>query len=73
MDSIYSGKKTYLQLPNLYKCSVKTIQRKLDKTKIIPQGKLPREVIVLKNMAYYWGRNFGVMLFKGSLTKENLL
>jgi len=61
-----------LQLANRYKCSVKTIQRKLDKIKITQQEKLPREVIVLMDTTY-WGRNFGVMLFKDSITKENLL
>lgn len=66
------GKQTYLQLANRYKCSVKTIQRKLDKIKISQQEKLPREVIVLMDTTY-WGRNFGVMLFKDSITKENLL
>ncbi|MBS1739018.1 MAG: hypothetical protein JST88_00620 [Bacteroidetes bacterium] len=66
------GKQTYLQLANRYKCSVKTIQRKLDKIKITQQEKLPREVIVLMDTTY-WGRNFGVMLFKDSITKENLL
>ncbi|HND96586.1 MAG TPA: hypothetical protein PLH49_12535 [Chitinophagaceae bacterium] len=61
-----------MQLANRYKCSVKTIQRKLDKIKITQQEKLPREVIVLMDTTY-WGRNFGVMLFKDSITKENLL
>ncbi|HNI02968.1 MAG TPA: hypothetical protein PKK18_13255 [Chitinophagales bacterium] len=59
-------------MANRYKCSVKTIQRKLDKIKITQQEKLPREVIVLMDTTY-WGRNFGVMLFKDSITKENLL
>jgi hypothetical protein len=34
--------------------------------------KLAREVIVLMDTTY-WGRNFGVMLFKDAITKENLL
>lgn len=66
------GKQTYWQLAKRYKCSVKTIQRKLDKIKIIHQDKQPRHVVVLMDTTY-WGRNFGVMLFKDSLTKENVL
>lgn len=34
--------------------------------------KHPRAVVVLMDTTY-WGRNFGVMLFKDALTKENLL
>jgi hypothetical protein len=34
--------------------------------------KLAREVVVLMDTTY-WGRNFGVMLFKDAITKENLL
>jgi hypothetical protein len=34
--------------------------------------KEPRVVIILMDTTY-WGRNFGVMLFKDSITKENLL
>jgi len=32
----------------------------------------PRKVVVLMDTTY-WGRNFGVMLFKDAYTKENLL
>jgi hypothetical protein len=35
-------------------------------------AKEPRRVIVLMDTTY-WGRNFGVMLFKDAITKENLL
>ena len=34
--------------------------------------KLAREVIVLMDTTY-WGMNFGVILFKDAITKENLL
>ena len=34
--------------------------------------KIPKQVIVLMDTTY-WGRNFGVMLFKDAITKENLL
>ena len=66
------GKQTYSQLAQKYHCSVRTIQRKLDKVKIEKNEKEPRKVIILMDTTY-WGRNFGVMLFKDALTKENLL
>ena len=66
------GKQTYLQLAKKYSCSIKTIQRRLDKVKVENKTKTPKNVIVLMDTTY-WGRNFGVMLFKDSLTKENLL
>ena len=55
-----------------YKCSVRTIQRKLDSSNIIIEEKNAREVVILMDTTY-WGDNFGVMLFKDSITKENLL
>lgn len=66
------GKQTYSQLSQKYKCSIRTIQRRIDKVKISKPSKEPRKVIVLMDTTY-WGRNFGVMLFKDALTKENLL
>jgi len=42
----------------------------LHQLSLIP--KEPREVIVLMDTTY-WGRSFGVMLFKDAITKENLL
>jgi hypothetical protein len=67
-----SGKQTYLQLAHKYNCSVKTIQRRLDKIKIVATKKTGRVVVVLMDTTY-WGRGFGVMLFKDAYTKENLL
>lgn len=66
------GKQTYEQLANKYKCSKRTIQRKIDLHKISIPKKEPRKVVVLMDTTY-WGRNFGVMLFKDAYTKENLL
>jgi hypothetical protein len=67
------GKQTYNQLAKKYNCSVRTIQRKLDKYELIQPPKLqPRPVVVLMDSTY-WGRGFGVMLFKDDLTGENLL
>jgi len=66
------GKQTYEQLAKKYKCSKRTIQRKIDLHKISIPKKEPRKVVVLMDTTY-WGRNFGVMLFKDAYTKENLL
>ncbi|WGU67763.1 hypothetical protein QIU19_13885 [Capnocytophaga canimorsus] len=55
-----------------YGCSLKTIQRKIDRYNIENQEKTSRKVIVLMDTTY-WGRTFGVMLFKDAITKENLL
>lgn len=66
------GKQTYFQLANKYNCSIRTIQRRLDKIKVSQTFKNPREVVVLMDTTY-WGRGFGVMLFKDALSKENLL
>lgn len=66
------GKQTYAQLAERFHCSIKTIQRRIDGftiEKVIP---VTRVVIVLMDTTY-WGRNFGVMLFKDALSKENLL
>ncbi|MBI2257776.1 MAG: hypothetical protein HYU67_02640 [Flavobacteriia bacterium] len=66
------GKQTYLQLSKKYNCSIKTIQRRLDAHKIENTFSQARKVIVLMDTTY-WGRNFGVMLFKDAISKENLL
>lgn len=66
------GKQTYFQLAKKYNCSPKTIQRKIDSAKLKPSIKTPRKVIVLMDTSY-WGTKLGVMLFKDSITGENLL
>jgi hypothetical protein len=66
------GKQTYAQLAEKYQCSIKTIQRRIDTVKVAIKSKEPRKIIVLMDTTY-WGRGFGVMLFKDSETKENLL
>lgn len=55
-----------------YNCSIRTIQRKLDLHQVKTQELLPRKVIILMDTTY-WGRGFGLMLFKDACTKENLL
>jgi hypothetical protein len=66
------GKQTYEQLSKKYNCSKRTIQRKLDLYDVIIHKKTPSKVVVLMDTTY-WGRNFGVMLFKDAYTKANLL
>jgi len=66
------GKQTYLQLSKKYNCSKRTIQRKIDLYKLALKDKEVRRVIVLMDTTY-WGRSFGVMLFKDAISKENLL
>ena len=66
------GKQTYLQLSKKYNCSKRTIQRKIDSHKPFIISKKPKVIIVLMDTTY-WGRSFGVMLFKDALTKDNLL
>ena len=66
------GKQTYEQLAKKYKCSSRTIQRRVDLYDPIIPKKEPRRVVVLMDTTY-WGRSFGVMLFKDAYTKENLL
>ncbi len=70
-DEYTKGKQTYEQLAEKYHCSKRTIQRKIDQYKVIIPDKLPRKVIVLMDTTYF-GRTFGVMLFKDHYTKENL-
>ena len=46
--------------------------RKLNNIEVFKENTAARTVIVLMD-ATYWKRNFGVMLFKDAITKENLL
>jgi len=55
-----------------HKCSKRTIQRKIDQHQVSIPKKTAREVVILMD-ATFWGRVFGVMLFKDNITKENLL
>jgi len=67
-----SGKQTYSQLAIRYACSIKTIQRRLDRYVVNSISPSARKVVVLMDTTY-WGRVFGVMLFKDAWSKENLL
>ena len=65
-------KQTYAQLAERYGCSSRTIKRKLD-AYTPPKGVVsPGRVIVIMDTTY-WGRKYGVMLFKDELTDGDLL
>ena len=65
-------KQTYAQLAERYGCSPRTIKRKLD-TYTPPKGTAkPGKVVVVMDTTY-WGRKYGVMLFKDALTSRDLL
>ena len=60
-----------MQLATKYDCSVKTIQRKIDLVKIQRQTTFTSLVNVLMDTTYF-GRKFGVMVFKDSITGQIL-
>jgi hypothetical protein len=65
--SLYSkGKQTYSQLAIQFGCSTKTVQRKLDKVSIVPRKEFSSFAVVIMDTTYF-GRGFGVMVFKNSL------
>ena len=65
------GKQTYSQLAQKYNCSVKTIQRKIDSVIILQKTTFPNVANVLMDTTYF-GRSFGVMVFKDSITGQIL-
>lgn len=65
------GKQTYIQLASKHACCPRTVQRRLDKVGTRVLSSSPKEVIVLMDTTYF-GRKFGVMLFKDALTGVNL-
>jgi hypothetical protein len=65
------GKQTYAQLAITFCCSIKTIQRRLDKIRVKQSNIDAKEVIALMDTTYF-GRKFGVMLFKDGHTGKNL-
>jgi hypothetical protein len=72
LEEYLSGKQTYVQLATKYGCSIKTIQRKLDQASTHQNKNFPSHVNVLMDTTYF-GRKFGVMVFKDSITGVILL
>ena len=65
------GKQNYFQLAAKYGCSTKTIQRKIDAVITARQTTFPSVVNVLMDTTYF-GREFGVMVFKDSISGQVL-
>ena len=61
-----------MQLSSKYGCSVKTIQRKIDAIEVQRQTTFPSIVNLLIDTTYF-GRKFGVMVFKDSISGQILL
>jgi hypothetical protein len=66
-----TGKQTYAQLSARYGCSIKTIQRKIDSFSPLRKTCFPGLVNVLMDTTYF-GRKFGVMVFKDSISGQVL-
>lgn len=67
-----SGKQTYEQLSERYKMSIRTVQRYLESVAVKTTIQSPSSIVVLMDTTYF-GRVFGVMLFKDACTGKNLL
>ena len=63
------GKQTLSAITSKYKCSIKTIQRRLDKITFTAPKVAANEVIVLIDTTYF-GRCFGVMLVKDAYSEK---
>jgi len=61
-----SGKQTYVQLAERFCCSSKTIQRMLDKATVFKRREFSCVAVVVMDTTYF-GRGFGVMVFKNCL------
>lgn len=65
------GKQTYVQLAKLYGCSARTIQRRIDNYVPGRNSNFENVANVLMDTTYF-GRKFGVMVFKDSLSNKIL-
>ena len=65
------GKQTVIQLSERYGISPSTVRRKLDTIRVSRIISSSKSVIILIDTTY-WGRNFGVIVFKDWLTKRIL-
>jgi hypothetical protein len=65
------GKQTYKQLAAKYNCSLKTIRRRIDPMAVNKNNHFERVVNVLMDTTYF-GRGFGVMVFKDSISGQFL-
>lgn len=69
-----NGKQTYAQLADYFKVSKRTIQRQLDKIKpqTLPEGFIGNHRVCVLMDTTYFGRGFGLMLFKDAYSGRNL-
>lgn len=68
------GKQTYGQLAKQKKVTIQTIQNRLDQFLVSKRKKKSRKRKVVAVMdTTYFGKGFGVMVFRDEYTKENLL
>jgi hypothetical protein len=65
------GKQTLLQLSNKYGISVSSVQRRLKEVRITRVISADKRVVVLMDTTY-WGRGFGVVVFKDCVRKKIL-
>lgn len=62
---------TYKSLGIQYNVSSRTIQRRLDQISASPVIRVPKTTAILMDTCYF-GRSFGVMVFRDNLSKQNL-
>ena len=67
-----SGKQTYVQLAKQYEISTRTVQRYIKSIIVNIHIHSPTSIVLLMDTTYF-GRVFGVMLFKDAYTGKNLL
>lgn len=70
-DKYLQKKQTYRELAQEYGCSAKTIQRRLDEVSLRYNNTYPHVANVVIDTTYF-GRKFGVMCFKDSISKTFL-
>jgi hypothetical protein len=71
MHDYIFGKQTLKQLSAHYRMSVSSIQRHLKKVRLTRMISSAKDVVVLMDTTY-WGRNFGVLVFKDAHRKKIL-
>nr|MBK9653278.1 hypothetical protein [Bacteroidota bacterium] len=70
-ENYCKGKQTYQQLAKSNKCSIRTIQRKIDTIQVQFNNDFSNLANVIMDTTYF-GRKFGIMVFKNDLAKEIL-
>ena len=66
------SKKTYKQLAKTYQINERTIRRKIDLHQVTIDGINAGECLVIMDTSYF-GRKFGVMVFRDQYLRKNLL